>query len=89
MRFLGLWQTFFALLAVLASEVGFVGKATNPQRLAPDSLIDPVPTTPPMFFFSCAMFFFQTIVRSRGVLMLLFLFAVTTPHHRCSVAYMA
>ena len=31
----------------------------------------------------------RTTARSREVLMLLFLFVVTTPHHRCSVANMA
>ena len=41
---------FFALSAVLASEVGYAGKTINQRRLDPDSLIYPVPTTLPIGF---------------------------------------
>ena len=34
-------EAFFALLAVLASEVGYTGKRSTQKRLAPDSLIYP------------------------------------------------
>ena len=81
----------FALPAVLASEIGYAGNTIHQKRLAPDSLILLVPTTLPMGF-SWAMFFVKmsrTHVRLRGVLILLFLFGVTTPHQRCSVANMA
>ena len=50
MRIPGWLQAFFALLAVHASEVGYTGKTIDPKRLAPDSLIYPVPTTLPVVF---------------------------------------
>ena len=84
-------QAFFALPAVLASEVGCKGKTINERRLASDSLICPVPTTLPSGF-SCAMFsvkMSRTTARSREVLTVVFLWVVTTPHHHCSAAYMA
>ena len=59
-RIPGWLQAFFALLAVLASEVGYSGKTGNQKRLAPDSLTNPVPTTLPMGF-SWAVFFCQDV----------------------------
>ena len=49
-------DAFFALPAVLASEVGYTGRTVNQKRLAPESLIHLVPTTFPMGF-SWARFF--------------------------------
>ena len=43
-------RPFFALPAVLASEVGYMGKTIEQKRLAPDSLIIPVFTTLPIGF---------------------------------------
>ena len=43
-------QAFFALPAVLASEVGYTGKTINQIRLVPDSLIYPVLRTLPKGF---------------------------------------
>ena len=60
MRIPGWLQAFFALLAVLASEVGYSGKTGNQKRLAPDSLTNPVPTTLPLGF-SWAVFFCQDV----------------------------
>ena len=58
---------FFALPAVLASEVGYTGKPIERKRLVPDSLKYPVPTTPPMVSlgqcFSVKMS--RTVARSR------------------------
>ena len=51
---------FFALPAVLASEVGHTGKTVDQKRLAPDSLIFLVPTTLPMCF-SWVMFVCQDV----------------------------
>ena len=84
-------QAFFALPAVLASEVGYTGKTIDRRRRAPDPLIYPVPATLPMVVlgrcFSVRMS--QTTVRSQEVLILLFSSVVTTPHHCCLVANMA
>ena len=68
-------------------------KRSTKKRLAPDSLtlILPCPYNTSMGF-SLAMFFVKmsrTTARSREVLIVLFSFVVTTPHHRCSVANMA
>ena len=53
-------QAFFALPAVLASEVGYTGKTIDRRRRAPDSLKNPVPATLPMGL-SWAMFFCQGV----------------------------
>ena len=53
-------SVFFALLAVLASEVGYTVKTIDQKRLAPDSLIYLVPATLPMGF-SWAVFFCQDV----------------------------
>ena len=50
MRIPGWLQAFFELPALLASEVGYTGKTIDQKRLAPDSLICPVPSTLPMVF---------------------------------------
>ena len=44
----------------LASEVGYTGKTIDRRRLAPDSLMYPLPTTL-LIVFSCAMFFCQDV----------------------------
>ena len=54
------YRLFFALRAVLASEVGNTGKTVDQKRLAPDSLIYPVPATLPMGF-SWTMFYCQDV----------------------------
>ena len=51
---------FFALAAVLASEVGYTGKTIDRKRLAPETSIYPVPATLPMGFY-WAMFFCQDV----------------------------
>ena len=53
-------RRFFVLPAVLAFEVGYTGETNERKRLAPDSLIHPVPTTLRMGF-SSAMFFCQNV----------------------------
>ena len=63
------------------------------NRLAPDSLVQPVPTTLPVWFFrvhGSSVKMSRITVRSREVLnRLFFSFAVTTPLHRCFAAYLA
>ena len=78
-------SVFFALSAALASEVGYTGKVVDQTRLAPDSLISPIPVFHGRFL---SVETSRTTVRSLGVLILLF-FAVTSPHHFCSAANMA
>ena len=56
MRFIRWLQAFFALPAVLSSEVGYTRKMVDKKRLGPNSVIFPVPTTLPMGL-SWAMFF--------------------------------
>ena len=88
----GEWlQSFFALSAVLASEVGYTVKTIDQIRLVPDSSMYPVPTTLPMVFRGrrSSVRMSRTTVRSREVLALLSVFAVTTPLHRCWTAYVA
>ena len=48
MRSPGLLLAFFALLHVLAPEVGYTRKAIGRRRLVPVSLLCPVPTTLPL-----------------------------------------
>ena len=90
MRIPGRLQAFFAMPAVLASEVGYTGRTVDQKRLAPDSPIYLVPATHPMRF-SWVMFFCEdvadhcTITGSADS----FCFSVTIPHHHCSVANMA
>ena len=79
-------SVFFALPAVLASEVGHTGETVEQKRRASDSLTYPVPGTLPLSF-SSAMIFCQdvtdncTLARSADAP--LFIFALTTPLHRC------
>ena len=68
----------------LASKVGYTGNTVSQKRLVLDSLY-------PQHFqwvfrgrCSCVK-----MSRSRGVLHLVFFYAVTTPHHRCLVGDMA
>ena len=49
-------QVFFALPAVLASEVGYTVKTIELKRLVPDSLMYPVPTTLQAGFFLSDIF---------------------------------
>ena len=56
----GWLQAFFALLAVLASVVGYTEKTINDKRLAPESVIYLVRKTFPKGFF-WAMFFCQDV----------------------------
>ena len=60
MRIPGCLQAFFALPSVLGPEVGYKGKTIDRKSLAPDSLMEPVPTTLPMGF-SSAMFLCQDV----------------------------
>ena len=80
MRIPGWLRAFFALPAVLASEV-CSGSTINQKRLAPDSLIYTVPTTLLMVF-SLAMFFCQDVTDhcTLAGMSLLFVLAVTPLH---------
>ena len=53
-------RPFFALSAVLASEVAYARKTIDGRRLAPDSWIYPVPAAHPIGF-CWAMFFCQNV----------------------------
>ena len=90
--FLDGFKSVFALTAVVASEAGHVVKKINQKRLAPDSLIYPVPTTLPMCV-SWTMFFCQDVADHLTLTgsadYHLSLLVVTTPHRRCSVANVA
>ena len=67
-------QPYFALPAVLASEVDYRGKTD---------------TSGSCFLGDVFVNMSRNTARSREVLMLLFSYVVTTPLHRCSVANMA
>ena len=77
----GWLQAFFALPAVLASEVGYTGKTIAQNRLAPDSLIYLVPATFPIGFLGRCSFgkMSRTNIRSRELLILLFCRDHSTP----------
>ena len=85
-------KRFFALPAVLASEVYYTGENDQPKK---DLLLIPrfilfLQNLECVFRGRCSFVeMSRTTVRPRGLLILLFLSAVTTPHHRCSVANMA
>ena len=85
-------SVFFALPAVLASEVGYMEKTIDQKRLAPDSLSVFLSLHASNGSFLGTVFFCQdvtdhcTLTESADSLSL---FVVTTPHHRCSVADMA
>ena len=82
-------NAFFALPAVIASEVDYAGKTIEHKRLAPDFLVYLVPATLPKGFFlgrCSSVKMSRTTVLSLKVQIRLFLFAVAIPHHCCSPA---
>ena len=83
-----LQEVFFALSAVLVSDVGYVQPRTSCSRF----LNIPCSCNTSLWVllgrcFSVKMS--RTTARSREVLIILSLFVVTTPNHRCSVANVA